>query len=138
LDIFEMTSDGHEPIKNVWIKNYYHFDDGKLTSRTSRAHCSGGINMKICSLLSNYLHDKYWAFQVFKLNVNNFFCWQAFVTNLLWCRILIDNLNKPIFVNCIWHNDPSIGCHGPKDLARLGKKFKGGFEHEELIDLPHR
>jgi hypothetical protein len=60
-------------LRNVWVKNYYHFDDGKLTSRTLRAHCSGGINMKICSLSWDYLHDKYWALQVFKLSVNNFF-----------------------------------------------------------------
>jgi hypothetical protein len=65
-----MTSDGHEPIKKCMNQDYYHFDDGKLTSRTSRAHCSGGINMKICSLLCDYLHEKYWALQVFKLNVN--------------------------------------------------------------------
>jgi hypothetical protein len=40
-------------------------------------------------------------------------------------------------VNWNCHNDPSVGYHGPKDLAKLEEKFKGGFEHQELLDLPH-
>jgi hypothetical protein len=138
LDIFEMTSDGHEPIKkcmNQELLSFWWWQVDIKDIKGSLWWWNKHENMfPIVALL---------AWQIlgitsFQIECEQIFLLTSIFTNLWWCRILIDNLKKPIFVNWNWHNDLSVGCHGPEDLAKLEEKFKGSFEHEELLDLPHR
>ncbi len=59
LHIFDIASSSGEPTKE-WIESRGHFDNDKLTSRTSSALSNVGRNMKSCFLLWRHLFDKYW------------------------------------------------------------------------------
>jgi hypothetical protein len=46
-----------------------------------------------------------------------FFSWD--ISNLRSCHLQMDNLNKLVFVNNNWPNDPKIGCIFPSNLVEL-------------------
>jgi hypothetical protein len=41
------------------------------------------------------------------------------ITNLRRCRLQSENLDKSIFVNKNWPNDPRIGCKSPSNLVEF-------------------
>ncbi len=45
------------------------------------------------------------------------FSWDT--SNLRSCHLQMDNLNKLVFVNNNWLNDPKIGCISPSNLVEL-------------------
>ncbi len=67
------------------------------------------------------------------------------LTNLRRCRLQTENLEKLIFVNKNWPNDPRIGCKCASNLeeflekgCKLEKeleKFEGEFERDEVVEV---
>jgi len=64
------------------------------------------------------------------------------LTNLKRCTLQIDNLDKLIFLNKNWPNDPRVGSYLPCNLielievdASLEEEYEGKFELDELVDM---
>ncbi len=67
------------------------------------------------------------------------------LTNLRRCCLQIKNLEKLIFVNKNWPNDPRIGYKSPSnlleffekdmDLKEELEKFEGEFEKDEVVEV---
>ncbi len=67
------------------------------------------------------------------------------LTNLKRCRLKIDNLDKLIFINKIWPNDPKLDYYLPFNLIKLIEtktnvylenkleEYEGELEQDELI-----
>jgi hypothetical protein len=78
-------------------------------------------------------------------NYKNIFSLVGILTNLRKCRLQIENLEKLIFVNKNWPNDPRIGCKSPSnlvefleknvDLEEELKEFEGEFERDEVVEV---
>jgi hypothetical protein len=67
------------------------------------------------------------------------------LTNLKRCCLQIENLEKLIFVNKNWPNDPRIGCKSLSNLVEFLKKdvnleeeleeFEGEFEKDKVVEV---
>ncbi len=67
------------------------------------------------------------------------------LTNFRRCCLQTENLEKLIFVNKNWPNDPRIGCKSPSnlveflekdvDLKEELKKFEGEFAQDEVVEM---
>ncbi len=67
------------------------------------------------------------------------------LTSLKKCRLQSKNLDKLIFVNKNWLNDPKISCKSLSTLVDLietnlnlkeeFEKFEGAFERDEVVEL---
>ncbi len=67
------------------------------------------------------------------------------LTNFKRCCLQTENLEKLIFVNKNWPNDPIIGCKSPFNLVEFLEKdvnleeelkeFEGEFARDEIVEL---
>jgi hypothetical protein len=78
-----------------------------------------------------------------KLKQKEFFSFARILTNLKKCRLQIENLEKLIFINKNWPNDPRIGWKSPSNLVKFLERdvdlkeefevFEGEFEKGKLL-----
>jgi hypothetical protein len=74
-----------------------------------------------------------------------FFALVGIFINLKRCHLQIENLEKLIFSNKNWPNDPRIGCKSPSkvleflerdvDLEVELEEFEGEFERYEVVEV---
>ncbi len=67
------------------------------------------------------------------------------LTNLRKCHLQTENLEKLIFVNKNWPNDPRTCCKSPSNLVEFLEKdvdpeeelkeFEGEFERDEVVEV---
>jgi len=74
-----------------------------------------------------------------QIETKRIFSLARILTSLKRCCLQLENLDKLIFVNKIWPNDPKIGCKSPSSLAdsiesglNLEEKFEKAFERSKL------
>jgi hypothetical protein len=81
----------------------------------------------------------------FQIETKKSFSFVGILTNLRRCHLQINNLEKLIFVNNNWLNDPIIGCKSPSnlmeffendvDLEEEFEEFEGEFERDEVVEV---
>ncbi len=80
-----------------------------------------------------------------QIETKHIFSLVGIVTNLRRCHLQSKNLEKLIFVNQNWPNDPRLRCKTPSNFVEFIEKdkiieeeleeFEGGFEREEIVDM---
>ncbi len=78
-----------------------------------------------------------------QIEIERIFSFTRILTNLKKCRLQIENLEKLIFINKNWPNDPRIGWKSPSNLVKFLERdvdlkeefeeFEGEFEKCKLL-----
>ncbi len=77
-----------------------------------------------------------------KIEIERLFSLTRIITSLRRCHLQSKNLDKLIFVNKNWQNDPKIGCKCLSSLAdiiendlHLEEEFEVTFERDKVVEL---
>jgi len=141
LDIFEMTINTNEPLKepiNMELLIFKRFQmnakDIKHFFQCRGKHESmfltfGFLACQILSIVGSQIETK----RIFSLT------WILIIIKR--CHLQLDNLDTLNFLNKNWPNDPRIGCK-PMELIEIDTKlkdklqeFEGTFERDEIFEI---
>ncbi len=144
LNIFEQTRSPSEPTIELVIREMLIFRCYQVDSKNIKHLFQWWAKHEAMFLNVGFLTWQILKIIGSQIEIEKIFSLAWIFTNLRKCCLRSENLERLIFVNKNWLNDPIIDWKPPSNLVELIEnnldfeeleKFEGYFERDELLDI---